>query len=147
MSLSFNKLRAAFGNSRATETTAVDNQVESIINSIKDKHFAVSEQNVMYAGIDELGGYYFLKTIIVGAFKIKTMKGATLSMVSKDFELNLVTDMDEFESENANVSNRYVTRIDFQIEENDVSKINPAKLDSLTLKAKKHHIVFNVSSH
>jgi len=147
MSFSFDKLLAAFGNVRAMERTHIDNHTEDIIKSIKDEHFAISEQNVMYAGIDELGGYYFLKTIIVGAFKIKTMKGATLSLVSNDFELKLITDMDEFESEYSNVSNRYVTRIDFQVEEDDVSKINPAILESLTLKAKKHHIEFKIATH
>ena len=147
MSFSLDKIRAAFGNPRAIEPTRDDNHTEAIINSIQDKHFAVSKENVMYAAINELGGYFYLKTIIVGTFKIKTMKGATLSIKSKDFDLELITDMDEFVSDHSNVSNRYITRIDFQVNEDDVPKINPSILNSLLLKAKKHSIEFKIANH
>ncbi len=147
MSFSIGKLLDTFGKKSAKDQPQDNNDTQAIIDAIKDEHFAVSDQNVIYASVNELGGYYYLKTIIVGAFKIKTMKGATLTIKSKDFELDLITDMDEFESENSNLANRYVTRIDFQVEENDVSKINPAMLDSLNLKAKKHNIVFRIERH
>jgi len=142
MGFSFGKLLNTFGNKGIKEQELDNNNVEAIMSSIEDQHFAVSDQNVMYAAINELGGYYYLKTIIVGAFKIKTMKGATLSIKSDDLELDLVTDMDEFESEHTNISKRYVTRIDFQVNEEDVPKIDPSKLNSLELKAKKHSITF-----
>jgi len=142
MGFSFGKLLNTFGNKGIKEQELDNNNVEAIMSSIEDQHFAVSDQNVMYAAINELGGYYYLKTIIVGAFKIKTMKGATLSIKSDDLELDLVTDMDEFESEHTNISKRYVTRIDFQVNEEDVPKIDPSKLNSLELKAKKHSIIF-----
>jgi len=147
MSFSFGKLLDTFGNKSVKEHTQDNNNTGAIIDSINDEHFAVSDQNVLYAAVNELGGYYYLKTIIVGAFKIKTMKGATLTIMSKDFELDLVTDMDEFESQHSNVSKRYVTRIDFQITENDISKIDPSILNSLVLKTKKHNIAFRIESH
>ena len=59
----------------------------------------------MLLAVKELGGFYYLKTIVVGAFKIKTIKGATLMIVGNKFELKLKTDMDEFESEYSNISN------------------------------------------
>ncbi len=130
------------GNIRATEKTHVDNYTEDIINSIEGKAFAISQQNVMYASAKELGGYYYFMTIIVGTFKIKTFKGATLTISGTDFELELKTDMDEFESEYSNVTNRNITRIDFQIEEEDVSKIDKSQIDTLLLIAKKHKINF-----
>ena len=115
MKLSFNKLTAAFGKSKTIESVDTENMTEDIINSVEGNPFAVSEQNVMYGAIKELGGYYYLKTIIVGSFKIKTMKGGTLSIASNDFKLELKTDMDEFESDHSNITNRFVTRIDFQV--------------------------------
>lgn len=142
MSLSFNKILAAFGNVRAMERTHVDNYTEDIINSIEDKAFAVSDQNVMYANINELGGFYYFKTIIVGSFKIKTMKGATLHIKSNDFEIDLNTDMNEFESDHSNISNRYITRIDFQIEKDEILKLESNNIDSIVLKSKKHVIEF-----
>jgi len=142
MGFSFDKVLAAFGNTRAMENTVVDNVTEDIINSIKDKPFAVSEQNVMYAAIKELGGYYYLKTIIVGSFKIKTMKGATLSISGNELDLILKTDMDEFESDHSNISGTYITRIDFQINEENVSQIDTSFINTFVLKAKKNVIDF-----
>lgn len=142
MKLSFNKLTAAFGKSKTIESVDTENMTEDIINSVEGNPFAVSEQNVMYGAIKELGGYYYLKTIIVGSFKIKTMKGGTLSIASNDFKLELKTDMDEFESDHSNISNRFVTRIDFQVEEEHVSKIVASKIETLVLKVKKNVIEF-----
>jgi len=56
--------------------------------------------------------------------------------------LDLKTDMDEFESDHSNVSNTFMTRIDFQIEESDIQLITNDHFESLTLSAKKHLIVF-----
>ena len=142
MKFSINKVLATFGNKKTKERTLDDNYTENIVNSIEDKAFAVSERNVMYASTKELGGYYYLKTIIVGEFKIKTMKGAKLTLKNSEVELELNADMDEFESDHSNVSNTFMTRIDFQIEESDVQSITNDNLETLTLSAKKHLIVF-----
>ena len=91
----------------------------------------------MYTSVKELGGYFYLVTIIVGAFKIKTNKGAKLNITGANFELDLTADMDEFESDHTNVSNRFITRIDFQIEEDDILKIDKSLIKTLTLSAKK----------
>lgn len=143
MKFSFNNVIAAIGKSAAFDKTHMDNNnTEVIINSIKEKAFAVSNQNVMYASVKELGGYYYLMTILVGAFKIKTKKGAILTINGNDFELKLKTDMDEFESELSDVTNRFITRIDFQIEEEDLAKIDKSLIETLLLTAKKHQITF-----
>jgi hypothetical protein len=145
MKLSFDKLLAAFGNMRAMERTDIDDYTEAIINDIKDSPFAVSQQDVLYAATKELGGFYYLKTIIVGTLKIKTKKGAKLNIAGKSFDLTLNTDMDEFESEYSNVSNRFITRIDFQIEKEDVSKIDKSLVNTLVLTAKKNNIEFKTN--
>ena len=143
MKFSIDNILAAFGNIRAMERTHVDNYTEDIINSIEDEAFAVSEENVLYASTKELGGYYYVITIIVGAFKIKTKKGAMLSIEGENFNLDLKSDMEEFESDHSNVSNRFITRIDFQIEKEDTEKFNKARIKSLQLMAKKQTILFN----
>ena len=142
MKFSFDKVLSAFGNTRAMEGNHVDDFTEAIINEIENPAFAVSQQNVMYADVKELGGYYYFMTIIIGAFKIKTNKGATLTIIGTDLELVLNADMEEFESEFSNVSNRSITRIDFQIEEEDIPKIDKSLIDTLTLTGKKHQLIF-----
>jgi len=142
MKFSIDKVLAAFGNIRAMERTHIDNYTEDIINSIDEDPFALSEQNVLFANTKELGGFHYVITITVGAFKIKTIKGATLKVEGKDFNLDLKSDMDEFESDHSNISNRFITRIDFQIEEADVSKFNKTKINTLKLLAKKKEVVF-----
>lgn len=142
MKFSLDKILAAFGNIRAMERTHVDNYTEDIINAIDEEAFAVSEQNVLFAKTSELGGYFYVITIVVGSFKIKTIKGAKLALKGTEIDLVLKSDMDEFESDYSNVSNRFITRIDFQIEENDVANFDKNKITSLTLSAKKQEVVF-----
>ena len=142
MKFSFNKVFTSIGNKPAKEKTHVENHPEDIINSLKDEAFAISKENALFTAVKELGGYYYLTTIIIGAFKIKTNKGATLAISGTNFELALKTDMDEFETEYSNVSNRNITRIDFQLEEDDVSKIDKLLINTLLLTAKKHQIYF-----
>ena len=125
------------------ERTHVDNHTEDIINSVKEKAFALSNKNVLFASTKELGGFYYVITIVIGSFKIKTNKGATLSITGNDFNLELNADTDEFESDHSNVSNRYITRIDFQIEKEDVEKFDKPRIKSLKLLAKKQVIDFN----
>ena len=144
MKFSITKLKAAFGNIRAMEKLHVDTFTEDIINDVEGAPFAVSERNVMYAGLSELAGYHYFKTIIIGSFQIKTFKGAQLIVNGVDFNLKLKSDMVELESEFSNVSNRSITRIDFEINHEDVSKISKTVIESLELTAKKNHVKFSI---
>ena len=142
MGFNLDKIRAAFGNIKAMERTHIDNHTEGIINSIDQDPFALSDKNVLYASVSELGGYFYVITITVGAFKIKTMKGAKLNIASDDFNLTLNSDINEFESDHSNVSNRYITRIDFQIEKEEVSKFDKKNIKTLKLTSKKQEVIF-----
>ena len=144
MKFSLTKLMAAFGNPKAMEKVYVDTYTEEIINSIEQQPFAISNHNVCYAATNELAGYYFLQTVIVGKFKVKTFKGAQLTVIGYDFELELESDMMELESEYSNVSDRYITRIDFVLDENDVPKMDKSSIKSLVLSAKKENVEFSI---
>lgn len=138
------KLKAAFGNPKAMEKLHVDDHTEAIINDIDNDPFAISESNVLYAGLNELGGYYFFQTVIVGTFHIKTKKGIQLKVIGHDFELLLDSDMVELESDHSNVSNRSISKIDFQIEEADATKIDRSTLKQLILASKNEDITFSM---
>jgi len=142
MKFKLNKILGAFGNTRSMEPTHDDNYIKDIIKSVDEEAFAVSEQNVLFAKVSELGGYYYVITIVVGRFKIKTKNGGNLSIEGKNFNLILNSDMDEFESNHSNVSNSFITRIDFQIEKEDVSKFDKKTIKSLKLSAKKQEVIF-----
>ena len=142
MKFKLNKILSAFGNTPSLEPTHDDNYIKDIIKSIDEEAFAVSEQNVLFAKVSELGGYYYVITIVVGWFKIKTKNGGNLSIEGKKFNLILNSDMDEFESNHSNVSNSFITRIDFQIEKEDVSKFDKKSITSLKLSAKKQEVIF-----
>ncbi len=138
------KLKAAFGNPKAMEKLHVDDHTEAIINDIENEPFAISDSNVLYAGLNELGGYYFFQTVIVGSFHVKTVKGAQLKVIGNDFELVLDSDMIELESDHSNVSNRSISKIDFQIDEEDASKIDRSSIKQLALTCKNENVVFSI---
>lgn len=138
------KLKAAFGNPRAMEKLHVDDHTEAIINDIEHQPFGISDDNVLYAGLAELGGYYFFQTIVVGSFHTKTNKGAQLKVIGNGFEFDLESDMVELESDHSNVSNRSISKIDFQIEEVDAAKIKKSQLHKLILTCKKQEVTFSI---
>ena len=142
MKFLINKVLDTFNNNKEVEQTHVDLNTEDIIKSIEDKAYAISDQNVMYASVKELGGYFYFKTIIVGSFKIKTKIGAKLNVFVDDSNLELKPDMNEFESDHSNASNIYMTRIDFQIEEEDVSKLKQSNINNIQLVTKKEILEF-----
>lgn len=144
MKFSLTKLRAAFGSNEPVEEHHDSIYTEAIMNDVEGVPFAISNTNVMYAGMSELAGYHYFKTIIIGTFKIKTFKGAKLIINGNDFKLELTSDMLELNSESSPVPNRNITPIDFEIDEEDLPKMVRSKIQSVQLSAKKEKIVFNI---
>ncbi|MFT4611141.1 MAG: hypothetical protein ACJA1H_000440 [Glaciecola sp.] len=137
------KLKTAFGNTKTESALSNSDTLDAIMAAIEHEPFAISESNVLYAGLNELGGYYSFQTIICGTFQVKTKKGGHLSIKSKDFTLELDSESVEFESDRTDVKGRHITKIDFQIEEKDAAKINPENIDEMVLKCKAYDIHFN----
>jgi len=144
MKFGLSNLKSVFGSKENAAKTEDAVDTDAIIDDIATAPFAISENNVLYAGLNDLGGYHFFQTIVVGSFRIKTKKGATLTVVGKNFEMELQVDMEEFESEPTNVANRYATKIDFQIEESHTLQLVKPQLEQLILKCKKHTLVFTI---
>jgi hypothetical protein len=145
MKFSLSKLKTAFGNQNSKDKKQLDNFIEEIIKTIEQKPFASSDQNVCYVAANELAGYYFLQTIIVGKFKIKTFNGAQLTVKGDGFQLELESDMKELVSDLYAVPKSYVTRIDFILNKKDLPKIDKSRIHSLILSAKKQSIAFSLT--
>lgn len=125
-----------------SKTSETNDSVEAIIKDVENQPYGVSENNVLFAGLNELGGYFFFQTVIVGQLHVKCKTGATLKFIGDNFELKLDSDMPEFESENSSIKGRSITKIDFQVEENDIKTLENATLNSIEIKLKKHNLVF-----
>ncbi len=137
MGFSLSKL---FGNK--TSITQTNDTVEAIINDVENKPYGVSENNVLFAGLNELGGYYFFQTVIVGQLHVKSKNGAKLFFIGNNFELQIEADMPEFESESSDIKGRSVTKIDFQVEETDLEQLENVKLKSIQLIIKNQDVLF-----
>jgi len=132
------------GSSRALEKTIDENYTKNIIDEIEQTPFAVSKSNVLYAGLNELTGYYYFQTVTVGSFKTKTFKGAKLKLIGNNFELELKSDMDELKSDFGNVPNRNVTNIDFEIDKDDISKIKKSNIKTIIITSNKKQEEFSI---
>jgi hypothetical protein len=73
---------------------------------------------------------------------IKSKDGAILFFKGDDFELQLNSDMLELESEHSPIKGRSVTKIDFEIDEDDVEKLEDVQLKSIQLEVKKQALLF-----
>ncbi len=144
MKFSFNKVLAKMGSSRALEKTIDENYTKNIIEEIEQTPFGISNSNVLYAGFNEITGYYYFQTVTVGSFKTKTFKGAKLKLIGVNFELELKSDMDELKSDFGNAPNRSVTNIDFEIDKGDISKIKKEKIKTIILSSNKKQEEFSI---
>ncbi len=144
MKFSINKFKSAFGKKNEKEHSDLVNHTETIINDIDETPFALSDNNVMYAAFSELGGYHFMQTIIIGSFKIKTLKGAQLKLSDSGYELQLDSDMTELTSDHSHVPGRSITRIDFQIEETDTVSLEKHKPSTIVLTSDKKTEIFKL---
>lgn len=144
MKFFFKKVMAAMGSSRALEKTIDDNYTKNIIDEIEQTPFAVSKSNVLYAGLNELTGYYYFQTVTVGSFKTKTFKGAKLKLIGDNYELELKSDMDELKSDFGNAPNRNVTNIDFEIDKDDISKIKKSNIKTIIISSNKKQEEFSI---
>lgn len=144
MKFSLSKLKNAFGKSESNNNDQLINYTDELIKSLELKPFAISQENVCYASANELAGYYYLQTIIVGKFKIKTFEGAQLAVLGNDVDLKLESDMLELKSDLFTIPNSYLTRIDFMLNKKDLSKINRSQIQTLILSAKKQKVEFSI---
>jgi len=142
MKLSLNNLRTAFSKNDANNEPEDAIYLEKIMASIKDKPFAISSRNIMFAGMSELAGYYYFRTVLVGKFKINTFKGAQIIINCKNFEMTLKSNMDELKSDFGEVPNSFITAIDFDIEKTQIEKLNTSKIESLRVISKKQDVTF-----
>ena len=130
-----------FGGNKTSQAEDAD-YIKTVLKHSEDEPLGVSDQNVIYAGYNELGGYYYLQTYVIGRLNTKTKTGATLLVDGEGYNLSLKSDMDEIESDPVDIFKGNATRIDFEIEKETVEKIKRSTIKSITLNIKKNTFVF-----
>lgn len=91
--------------------------------------FAKNETNIIYLDIEELGGFPYLKTIIIGDTKVKIKRtGCKVSFIFNNDEITLTSDNTHLESNQIKNTNSFLTEIDFELDENDAKKIKSKKV-------------------
>ena len=91
--------------------------------------FAESPENDIYLDIEELGGFPFIKTVIIGTFSTKIKRvGCTLTFIFKNESITLNSDNTDIESNKINNTNVFYTEIDFELNESEVERIKNEKV-------------------
>ncbi|WP_456378229.1 hypothetical protein [Lutibacter sp.] len=91
--------------------------------------FAESPENDIYLDIEELGGFPFIKTVIIGTFSTKIKRvGCTLTFIFKNDSITLNSDNTDIESNKINNTNVFYTEIDFELNESEVERIKNEKV-------------------
>lgn len=104
--------------------------------------YAENISNDIYLDFEELGGFPFIKTIIIGDLSTKIKRtGCTLTFIFENDSLTLNSDNTDIESNKIKNTNSYFTEIDFELNSNEAERIKNEKVTEIqyTFKGKTYH--------
>lgn len=121
--------------------------VSEIISEIDFKggtKYAENSSNTVYLDIEELGGFPFIKTMIIGDFSTKIKRtGCTLSFIFENDSLVLSSDNNNVESNQIKNTPAYYTEIDFELTEEESAKISSEQVLEIQYTFKDKILAFN----
>ena len=142
----FKKIDKVFSSSSSfhlLDRNEVDLHIEENIKSVGIAKFATSEYGDLFLSINELGGFLMLETILVSATNVKTKKGSKLTFSAKDASLKFDSDEDRIESDYSSDANRYSTKIDYNISEEEAEVFKSTTYLSVLFKINEQEINFS----
>lgn len=105
--------------------------------------YAENTTNDAYLDFEELGGFPYLKTIIIGDFSTKIKRtGCKLSFIFENDSLTLNSDNTDIDSTQIKNTSAYFTEIDFELDDHEASKIKNEKVIELKYIFKSKTISF-----
>ena len=143
----FKKIDKVFSSSSSfhlLDRNEVDLHIEENIKSAGIAKYAISDYGDVYITINELGGFLMLETILVSATNVKTKKGSKLTFSTKDASLKFDSDEDRIESDFSSDANRYSTKIDYNISEEEAEVFKTTKYISVLFEINEQEINFSV---
>ena len=136
MALSFSKMFKP-------KTTTVPSDLLDKIEYTEGTKFAENKTNKIYIDIEELGGFPYLKTVIIGDIQENIKRtGCTITFVFKDEEITLTSDNTTVESNQIKKTGIFYTPIDFELDESEAKKIRTKKVIEVKYTFKKNSYCF-----
>ena len=126
------------------ERSDVDVQIEENIKKVGVDKFATSDYGDLYLRVNELGGFLILETIMVSATNLKSKKGSVLTFINGNEVLKLASDEHKIESDFSNAVKRSVTKIDYNISDEEAANFKAAKYEEVYFEINGNEIVFSV---
>ncbi len=117
--------------------TISNEEVEKRMAAENGEKFGESEYILLYGGFQELNEYYFFEALFLSVDALKSKSGAKITFKSNNGDLTLNASMVEFESEYSKRIERNATQISFDIDKDQIKKIQEGEYDSIQLKVKK----------
>ena len=112
-------------------------EVEKLMTTIDGEKLGESEDMLLYGGFQELNDYYFFEALFISVKAMKSKRGATITFKGKNGDLTLNVSLPEFESEYVSKLQRHATQISFDIEKNQIKKIQQGAYESIEFMVKK----------
>ena len=95
--------------------------------------FASDNSNILYLDIEELGGFPFIKSVIIGDLSVRIKrKGCTLTFMFKNESITLESDHTKIESNSIKNTDAFYTEIDFELDKNEADKIKIGGIESIS---------------
>lgn len=106
--------------------------------------YGKNDGNAVYLDIEELGGFPFIKTIIIGQFSTKIKRtGCTLTFVFDKDSIVLSSDNTDVASNQIKNTMAFYTEIDFELTEEEAEKIRNEKVLEIQYNFKDKILAFN----
>lgn len=106
--------------------------------------YGANDGNAVYLDIEELGGFPFIKTIIIGEFSTKIKRtGCTLTFVFDKDSIVLSSDNTDVASNQIKNTMASYTEIDFELTEEEAEKIKNERVLEIQYNFKDKVLAFN----
>ena len=138
------EILAALGNIRAMERLHVDTHTEEKIKNISGIKIAESKQGQFWVSFQELNGFLFMNSTILSHLNLKTYRGTKITLMTKDYEIEIDSDENEIESHFSNVSNTWITKVSFVIEIKEREIIENRNFEEIEYQFKNEKLRFLV---
>jgi len=136
------EILAALGNIRAMERIHVDTHTEEKIKNISGIKIAESKQGQFWVKFQELNGFLFMNSIILSRMDLKTSSGTKITLLTKDYEIEIDSDEKVIESDFSNVSNTWITKVSFVIDIKEREIIENRNFEEIEYLFKKEKLKF-----
>ena len=99
-------------------------QVIETIDYKEGTKFATDNSNIVYLDMEELGGFPFIKSVIIGDLSVRIKRnGCTITFKFKNESITLESDNTKIESNRIKNTEAFYTEIDFELNEDEADKI------------------------